>query len=54
MTTKFELGEKVSVCGEIVKIVASKRDGLRYCVRIPAESKERYELYVDEEDIRRE
>lgn len=53
MTTKFELGEKVFVCGEIVKIVASKIDGLRYCVSIPGESKDGYELYVDEEDIQK-
>ena len=53
MTTKFELGEKVFVCGEIVKIVASKIDGLRYCVSIPAVNKDGYELYVDEEDIQK-
>jgi hypothetical protein len=52
MTTKFELGENVSVCGEIVRIVANKTDGLMYCVSIPVESQEHYELYVKEENIR--
>lgn len=51
MTTKFELGEKVSVCGEIVRIVANKADGLMYCVSIPVERNEHYELYVKEKDI---